>query len=354
MSCHWETGRVDVSDRFSVWSGATVFGRTIGEARSRGRNTCIWPGRAQLSGLRSRGRVNATDCPGCRGHCLYCSDHDQHRHSAADRLLLLSANDRGLSARRRLLHRSGPKSRSVCRIAGSDSVDDRLRAHSRGGYFGWCGRTCVSNAHTAAANPAVVSRNFIAHYSCESARFPRDRRHLYGAHVSFPRHSGNNHSRRNCEGNRRRRSPATCGSAFGPAGGERRGEPLAVAEVFCERLHGDDRRGGCQQWSSGVSRAGGKHRATNAHDHHRFPGGDVAGHCVSLPGLSHRCSGIRTRISKRAFAAHRCRGRTQHLLLRHDWLDTAGPLVFGQYGLRRLSSAVPLDCTRRLSSCSAG
>ena len=61
--------------------------------------------RPGLRGVRARGRADAADPAGPRRRAVHRADHHADHRAAPGRLLLLPPDDRGLSARRRVVHR---------------------------------------------------------------------------------------------------------------------------------------------------------------------------------------------------------------------------------------------------------
>ena len=106
-------------------------------------------------------------------------------------------------------------------------------------------------------------------------------------------------------------------------------------ESLCERLHGSDGSGGCEQWGASVSRTGCEVCATHSDDNH-IDSGRVA--CRNL--FLVRAYGIvatdpGSRVTRACFRCCCWRFWEEWFLLCDDCFDSAGAFAIGQYCFRR-------------------
>ena len=92
------------------------------------------------------------------------------------------------------------------------------------------------------------------HHHPESPRRARGWAGLRGSHVSLCRHSAHYHCCGRVPRSPERRASDAGDSAAGSAAHDRSRQLLAAAEGIRQRLHGIDRRGGCQQRREGLPR----------------------------------------------------------------------------------------------------
>src|ERR1700682_5137238 len=93
------------SSRLAGWKTAEAFGGTRGTNRARGWSPDFWARRAQFRGIWAGSRAELTDSVGNSGRAVHDPDQRRHQCAADHRLLFLPSDNRGLSDRRRLLHR---------------------------------------------------------------------------------------------------------------------------------------------------------------------------------------------------------------------------------------------------------
>ena len=293
------------------------------------------------------------DPPGCRRRGLHRADQHADHRLAPDRLLLLPADDRGLS-------RTGGGSYTVAKenlgttagLLAAAALHARLRARRGRRHLGRGRGPGLGRARRSSPTRSALCLAILAHdHARQSAGRPRVGRRVHGADVPVHRHR--------CwrcwpSGWSRRCWPAASPTPVEPPPPQ---PPAAMAASLWiadagvrQRLHGDDGRRGRQQRRRRLPGAGGPPRAEDAHGDHRDPGRHAGRDRLPVPGLRHRRDRARARpgyqsILSQLVAAVVGRGI---VLLRHDRLGAQRPGPVGQHRLRRLPAALPGDRPGRL------
>jgi hypothetical protein len=147
------------TSRFSLRQASRQLRRQAGEDRACSGSSRFRPRRAQFRCLRSRSCPHHSHSARHRRSAVHHADYGRNRHPAVDRVHVLSPDDRGVSAGRRVVHRGQGKHGSPARRARSGCADDRLRFERRSRHFRRRRSARICHAIAAAPHADAVSRN---------------------------------------------------------------------------------------------------------------------------------------------------------------------------------------------------